>query len=133
MSTESHPAAVTSTHPQRHGNPTSTMVEVPRAEYEQLKAFAESWLSFWDSDALADLVDREVVARIRSASHDLSGTARWSVAVGPSHRRLEELRNTPAWVRRCGHTGCRWLTTVYDEAEVTVWCPDHEAERRVAA
>jgi len=132
---QSHPAAVTSPLTNPRADNSSPKVEVSADEFERLKIAAESWWTWWSSDALADLVDREVVARIRAASVDLSTTARWSVAVGPTHRRLEELRNIPAWVCRCQRPGCRKQTTVYSVEQWRAgWrCPEHPAERQAAA
>jgi hypothetical protein len=83
-------------------------VIVSRDEYERLQVAALSWWRLWEIGPevlLADLIDREVVRRIRQASHDLSAACHWSIAMGPGHAELERRRYPwlfdPDW--RCRH------------------------------
>lgn len=66
-------------------------VTLDAAEYEQLWVAATSWWRFWETDHLADLLDRETYRRIRAASHNLSGAATWS-ATGPAFKELQRRR-----------------------------------------
>jgi hypothetical protein len=104
-------------------------VTLDAVEYQQLRVAAESWWRLWEvglEKVLVHLFDDYHFRRIRAASNDISGAARWG-ALGPSYATLEQLRSQPAWVRVCAQRGCRWQTTVYDPAVTTVACPQHRA------
>lgn len=103
-------------------------VTLDAVEYEQLRVAAASWWRLWElgpEKVLVHLFDDYHFRRIRAASNDISGAARWG-ALGPSHATLERLRSRPAWVRVCAQRGCRWQTTVFNQTVTTVVCPDHK-------
>lgn len=75
-------------------------VTIPRAELAQLRVAATSWWRFWETGAFTDVVDREIAARIKQTSVDISG-ARHTWLVGPAHAELERRRypwlSDPDW------------------------------------
>ncbi len=96
-------------------------------QLEALAADGLRWRRYWQPTSVLWREELQARQRARVAievSHDLSTAARWGT-LGPSHAELAPLRDTPAWVRRCPHRDCRWLTTVYDPTVTQVTCPQH--------